>query len=108
MSKIREYIAEIHPELVLMDGFDDCILGVVTHCGTDQFVIYDYDKVIAKNMSHGMTEEEAVEYFQFNQECAHMGEFTPGFLITIPNEITTDSPSIRQRGQTTSHKQENL
>ena len=27
MSKIREYIAEIHPELVLMDGFDDCILA---------------------------------------------------------------------------------
>ena len=92
---IRDYIADINPDFLLMDGFDDCILGVVTHCGSEQFVIYDYHKVIAKNMSHGMTEEEAVEYFQFNQECAYVGEYTPGFAVTIPNEITTDSPSIR-------------
>jgi hypothetical protein len=51
--------------------------------------------VIAKNMSHGMTEEEAVEYFQFNQECAYVGEYTPGFAVTIPNEITIDSAPIR-------------
>jgi len=92
---IRDYIADINPEFLLMDGFDDCILGVVTHCGTDQFVIYDYDKVIAKNMSHGMTEEEAVEYFQFNQECAYLGEYTPGFVVTIPNEITIDPTPSR-------------
>ena len=95
MSKIREYIAEIHPELVLMDGFDDCILGIASRCGDEQFVIYDYAKVIARNMSDGMTEEEAIEYFNFNQECAYVGEYTPGFAVTIPNEITTDSPSIR-------------
>ena len=93
--KIREYIAEIHPELVLMDGFDDCILGIASRCGDEQFVIYDYAKVIAKNMSHGMTEEEAIEYFNFNQECAYVGEYTPGFAVTIPNEITTDSAPSR-------------
>ena len=92
---IRDYIADINPEFLLMDGFDDCIVGIASRFGSENFVIYDYYKVIAKNMSHGMTEEEAVEYFQFNQECAYVGEYTPGFAVTIPNEITTDSPSIR-------------
>jgi hypothetical protein len=92
---IRDYIADINPEFLLMDGFDDYIVGIASRFGSENFVIYDYYKVIAKNMSHGMTEEEAVEYFQFNQECAHMGEFTPGFLITIPNEITTDPAPSR-------------
>ena len=96
---IRDYIADINPDFLLMDGFDDCILGVVTHCGTDQFVIYDYDKVIAKNMSHGMTEEEAIEYFNFNQECAYVGEHTPAFAVHIPNEITTDTARCREGRQ---------
>ena len=81
---IRDYIADINPDLLVMDGFDDCILGIAIRFGCEQFVIYDYDKVIAKNMSHGMTEEEAVKYFQSNQECAYVGEYTPGFAIIIP------------------------
>lgn len=81
---IRDDIADIDPEILLMDGYDDCILGVVTRYGDEQFVIYDTVKVIAKNMSHGMTEEEAVEYFEFNQRCSYVGDRTPGFAIIIP------------------------
>ena len=99
MSRIREYIAEIHPELVLMDGFDDCILGIASRCGEEQFVVYDYAKVIDKNMSHGMTEEEAIEFFDFNQECAYVGEHTPAFAVHIPNEITTDTARSREGRQ---------
>ena len=28
----------------------------------------------------GMTEEEAVEFFDFNIECAYVGEFTPIYM----------------------------
>ena len=58
----RDQIADINPDLVVMDGFDDCILGIGTRFGSEQFVIYDYDKVIAQLESYGMTYEEAVEY----------------------------------------------
>lgn len=56
MSKIRDYIADLNPDLVLMDGYDDCICGIGTRAGGEQFVAYDYAKVIAQNMSSGMTE----------------------------------------------------
>ena len=108
MSKIREYIADIHPELVLMDGFDDCILGIASRCGDEQFIVYDYAKVIAKNMSHGMTEEEAIEFFNFNQECAYVGEHTPAFAVHITHEITADTAPSGEGFQTPTHQQENL
>ena len=28
----------------------------------------------------GMTEEEATEFFDFNIECAHVGQFTPIYM----------------------------
>jgi hypothetical protein len=50
-------------------------------------------------MSHGMTEEEAIEFFNFNQECAYVGEHTPAFAVHIPNEITTDTLRCREGRQ---------
>lgn len=79
----RNQIADINPDLLLMDGFDDCILGVGIRFGSESFVIYDYDRVIAKLESHGMTYEEAVEYHQYNQLSAYVGEHTPGFIRTM-------------------------
>ena len=78
----REQIADINPNLLLMDGFDDCILGVGTRFGSESFVIYDYDRVIAKLQSHGMTYDEAVEYHEFNQLGSYVGEHTPAFMTT--------------------------
>ena len=96
MSKIRDYIADINSDLLLMDGYDDCICGIGTRAGGEQFVVYDYAKVITQNMSAGMTEEEAIEFFNFNQECAYVGEHTPAFAVHIPNEITTDTARCRE------------
>ena len=41
---------------------------------------YDKDKVIARLRDDGMNWEEAVEFFEFNQLGAWMGEKTPCFL----------------------------
>ena len=77
-----EQIADINPDLLLMDGFDGCILGVASRFGSESFVIYDYDKVIAQLESYGMTYEEAVEYHEFNQLGAYVGDHTPAFMTT--------------------------
>lgn len=79
----RVQINAINHDLLLMDGFDDCILGVGTRFGSEQFVIYDYDRVIAKLQSHGMTYDEAVEYHDYNQLGAYVGEHTPAFIRTM-------------------------
>jgi hypothetical protein len=83
MSDIRDELAEIDPELLLMDGFDDCILGICESFGGVPVVAYDYDKVLASLQASGMTYEEAVEYHEFNQAGAYVGERTPVFIHRV-------------------------
>lgn len=63
-----------------MDGYDDCILGVVERINTEPYTIYDKGCVIKKLMKDGMDEDEAIEFYEFNQVGAWLGEHTPGFL----------------------------
>lgn len=79
-----ENFGENEEGLLVMDGFDDCIIGVGQRF-TDYFVIYDFKKVIAKLMQDGMTEEEAIEFHEFNQLGAWVGPRTPVFLH-LPEE----------------------
>jgi len=41
---------------------------------------YDYDRVIEGYIEEGMTEEEAIEFFEFNVIGAWVGERTPCYL----------------------------
>lgn len=75
-----------------MDGFDDCVLGICESFGGESVVAYDYDKVIAQLESYGMTYEEAVEYHEFNQAGAYVGERTPVFIVRIENPSDNFSP----------------
>jgi len=73
--------AGYNPDDVLkMNGFDDCIIGIVESCTSAPVLCYDKEKVIQKNMKDGMTREEAEEFFSFNQIGAYMGETTPCFI----------------------------
>ena len=72
-------------DALIMDGFDDCILGILERFGIDQpIVVYDREKVIAKLIDRdGMTHEEALDFYYFNQLGAWVGEKTPAFLIKM-------------------------
>ena len=83
MSDIRDRLAEIDPDLLLMDGFDDCIIGICESFGSVPVVAYDYDKVLANLQASGMTYEEAVECHAFNQFGAYVGEGTPVFIRRV-------------------------
>ena len=68
-------------DLLKMDGFDEAIIGEVLRF-SDRFLIYDLKKVLEILMKDDdMTEEEALEYWSFNQVGAWVGEGTPGFLM---------------------------
>lgn len=75
-------ISEIHGDLLLADGFDDAILGICHSFGKESVVCYDQRKVLDILISQGMTEEEAIEYFDYNIIGAYVGEKTPCFLET--------------------------
>jgi hypothetical protein len=86
---MREWIDQLADDcdydLTVMDGFDDCIVGIVERCTMPPIVCYDREKVIAALMRDGMTWEEAEEYFEFNQMGAWVGDSTPCFLIKDPD-----------------------
>ena len=71
---------EEEPKLLKADGFDDAIIGVATQFDR-QFIVYYYDKVIMiLRRDTEMSEEEAVEYYEFNIVGSYVGESTPAFL----------------------------
>jgi hypothetical protein len=69
--------------LLVMDGFDDCILGVVERFGQPPIVGYDKEKVLSRLMADDMTHEEALEFFEFNQIGAWVGDATPCFITVV-------------------------
>ena len=66
--------------MLTMDGYNDCIIGAVEQFGRPPIVCYDINKVIAKMVSDGMTEEESWEFYSYNQLGSWVGESTPCFL----------------------------
>ena len=63
--------------------FDGAILGLGRRCGQPDLLVYDVDKCIEILMKKdNMTQEEAVDFFEYNIVGAWMGEGTPIFLYT--------------------------
>lgn len=71
LDNILDWYSE--DEFIKADGFDEAIIGVDYH---NARLIYSVSKcidILAKDMS----EEEAVEYFNYNVAGAYVGEKTP-------------------------------
>ena len=66
-------------EMLIMDGYDDCIDGVVERFGMNPIVCYNKQKILDK-LQKDMTEEEAHEWFEFNQIGGWHGDSTPCFI----------------------------
>ena len=73
--------------MLTMDGYEDCVAGIVERFGQEDIVCYDKEKVLQKLMGDGMDEEEAVEFFYFNQIGAWMGEGTPCFISRLDDQL---------------------
>ena len=71
-------------DMLTVDGFDDCVIGVSERCGSGDVLAYDTLKMIRKMVKRDkMTEEEAQEFFSFNISGAYMGEGTPVFITLL-------------------------
>jgi hypothetical protein len=91
LPKLREHLsAEFDDEILLADGFDDCLIGIAytwDSNGTREFVaIYSIDKIIKSMMNDGMSYEDAYEYFDFNIEGGYVGRRTPIFMHDVPRD----------------------
>lgn len=96
MTVQRDWIDSLANEtgatLIVIDGYDDCIIGTVSQFNRT-FVVYDRRKVIKKLVEEqGMSEEEAWEFHEFNQVGAFVGEHTPAFLDLVP--LPDEEPEV--------------
>jgi hypothetical protein len=70
---LREKVADMNPEAILWDGLDDAIIGI----SIDNRTVYGLNKMILLFQEQGMSEEEAIEWMDFNIISAYVGEYTP-------------------------------
>jgi len=67
MSTVIDRIINEHPDILIMDGYDDCIAGIVERAGQQPIVCYDKEKILEKLQAEvGGMRCEAEEYFEFN------------------------------------------
>ena len=79
-SRVGEWwddLAELNPDAVIFDDFDDCIVGYATRPNMPAVVVYDEDQMISNLIASGLDLEDAVEYLCHNTFCLWAGEGTP-------------------------------
>jgi len=64
---------------VMLDGFDDCVVGVSESFGEEPRLIYSKIQII-KKLKEDMTEDDAVEYYYYNIVGGHFGTQNPIFI----------------------------
>ena len=77
LEELKVTISEHNPEALFADGHDHAIMGY----SSDGRVIYSVDQIVGGLVEKdGMTPDEAIEFFNFNIECAYVGEYTPIYM----------------------------
>lgn len=82
----REALATIDADVVLADGYDDCVIGLTdSWSGSERplRVVYSVDRIIAKLVLDGMSFDDAEEFFEFNVAGAYVGPRTPVFVRSV-------------------------
>lgn len=77
MTTMKNYIGDCFPGLMVADGFDDAIIGVLLRPDAPAVVVYDAVAMQEIVMREGVSEEEAIEHLQVNTFGAYVGERTP-------------------------------
>ena len=73
-------------EPLKINGFDDCIVGLVERFGMEPIFCYNKQKIVANIMAEeGIHFEQAIEHFEYNIAGAWVGKGTPCFLTTHIN-----------------------
>lgn len=82
-EKLAFWAEELEEDLIQFDGLEDAVVGVAQVHTQPSRIVYSFDKIIEILMDDGMTEDDAIEYFEFNIACLWAGENTPTILYSI-------------------------
>lgn len=76
-DQIRAWIQSWNPAALLMEGFNDALVGAVSRPDFGMVAVYDRNLCIDVLVEQGMTKDDAVEFFEYNCEQAYAGPGTP-------------------------------
>ena len=76
----------INQEALYPTGFEEAIIGIAERIGSEPLILLDRQKCIEILMKD-MSEEEAIEYFDFNVLGSWVGEGTPVFMTKVEDII---------------------
>lgn len=82
----RERLADENPDALWPDGFDDAFIGLARRCGQPLLAAFSMKKAIVILMSQGMSDVEALEFFEFNVVGAWSGPGTPVWIDDIEED----------------------
>jgi hypothetical protein len=63
--------------LLKIDGHDNAIIGPAFPLGKEPILVYDGEQIKENLVKAGMSEDEAMDFIEFNIEGAYMGPMTP-------------------------------
>jgi hypothetical protein len=89
-TELEEFISNYTTETAQTFGYEDAIVGVSFRFGQEPIICYDFDKVIKILMKDAMTEEEAIEFFDYNVIGTWAGDGTPCFIKTYETYLKND------------------
>ena len=74
-------MSDLNPEALWPTGFSGAIIGIAQDAGSPARFVMDVGKSIQILVDeHGMDQEDAIEYYYYNIEGAHMGESQPIYM----------------------------
>ena len=86
-EEIATYIEENYPDhlddILLADGLENALLGIIEGPHHHPVACYDINKCIDIFIKDGLSHEEAIEHLNFNVLGSYMGRFTPVFLNSL-------------------------
>jgi len=82
-KQINEHLESMGENALLMDGFDEALIGFSQRINEPLLAVYSWEKMIDVCIERdGMDDEEAEEYISYNCIGAWVGEQTP--IIVMP------------------------
>jgi hypothetical protein len=82
----REAALEIANEegMIVIDGFDDAILGFSSQCGENTVLAYDIEKMVSIfSQREDVSYSESYEYIEYNCIGAYMGDGNPVYIRVV-------------------------
>lgn len=87
-QELTDILDNLDDEVVILDGFDDCVVGTTTNLARKEVLVYSVTRIVSKLIdTDDMSFDEALEHFYFNIEGAYLGVYSPVFMYNELNQM---------------------